>query len=116
MEWISVKDRLPELGNDYLVTDGFACMVSVFRGNEWDFWNIKWWSSEQVTHWMPLPNHHQMNNHYRINRIRIAILDEMRKINRKAFSIANVKRFDLLQRRYEKCNILLYGMAQPFNH
>ena len=57
-----------------------------------------------------------MNNHQRINRIRIAILDEMRKINRKAFSIANVKRFDLLQRRYEKCNILLYGMAQPFNH
>ena len=31
MEWIRVKDRLPELGNDYLVTDGFACMVSAFR-------------------------------------------------------------------------------------
>ena len=56
-----------------------------------------------------------MNNH-RINRIRIAILDEMRKINRKSFSIANVKRYDVLQRRYEKCNILLYGMAQPFNN
>ena len=57
MEWISVKDRLPEDGGDYLVTDGFACMVSAFRSknNEWDFWNIKWWSSEQVTHWMPLP-------------------------------------------------------------
>lgn len=55
MEWISVKNRLPENIGDYLVTDGFACMVSVFRGNEWDFWNIKWWSSEQVTHWMPLP-------------------------------------------------------------
>ena len=57
-----------------------------------------------------------MNNHHRINRIRIAIMDEKRKINRKPFTVANIKRHDLLQRRYEKCNILLYGMAQPFNH
>ena len=55
MEWISVKDRLPKTGGDYLVTDGYACIVSAFRGNEWDFWGIKWWSNKQVTHWMPLP-------------------------------------------------------------
>lgn len=52
----------------------------------------------------------------RINRIRISIIDEMRKINRKAFSIANVKRYDLLQRRYEKCNLILFGNIQPYNH
>lgn len=55
--WISVETKLPEVGNDYLVTDGAACMVAAFRveKREWDFWSIKWWSSEQVTHWMHLP-------------------------------------------------------------
>jgi len=57
-----------------------------------------------------------MNNHHRINRIRIAILDEMRKINRKAFSIANVKRYDLLQVRLDKCNLILFRTIQPYNH
>lgn len=57
-----------------------------------------------------------MNNHHRINRIRIAILDEMRKINRKAFSIAKVKRYDLLQVRLDKCNLILFGNIQTNNH
>lgn len=57
-----------------------------------------------------------MNNHHRINRIRIAIMDEKRKLNLQPFSIANVKRFDLLQRRYEKCNLILFGNIQPYNH
>ena len=56
-EWISVKDRLPEIGKDYLVTDGHVCMVAAFRENteEFDFWNINWWSHNEVTHWMPIP-------------------------------------------------------------
>lgn len=56
--WISVETKLPEVGKDYLVTDGAACMVAAFRAEkkEWDFWSINWWSSEQVTHWMPLPS------------------------------------------------------------
>lgn len=57
-----------------------------------------------------------MNNPHRINRIRIAIIDEMRRINRKAFSIANVKRYDLLQVRLDKCNLILFGNIQPYNH
>ena len=56
--WISVKDRLPKIGKDYLVTDGHARMVSAFRVEKqaWDFWSLKFWSSDHVTHWMPLPN------------------------------------------------------------
>ena len=57
-----------------------------------------------------------MNNHPRINRICITTIDEMRRINCKAFSIANVKRFDLLQKRLEKCNLILFGNIQPYNH
>lgn len=55
--WISVKDRLPKIGKDYLVTDGQACMVSAFRVKKqaWDFWSLTFWSSDHVTHWMPLP-------------------------------------------------------------
>lgn len=49
----------------------------------------------------------------RINRIRITILDEMRKLRRKHNH--SIQRHDLLQKRLEKCNVLLYGMAQPFN-
>ena len=57
MKWISVKERLPDDGKDYLVTDGAVCMVAAFRCdvNKFDFWTIHWWSNEEVTHWMPLP-------------------------------------------------------------
>jgi hypothetical protein len=58
MEWISVKDRLPEDGKDYLVTDGDACMVAVYKNGikKWDFFVYDHcWYSEDVTHWMPLP-------------------------------------------------------------
>jgi len=56
-EWISVKDRLPEIWKDYLVTDGGACMVAEFmiESQEWNFFGISWWSNGHVTHWMPLP-------------------------------------------------------------
>ncbi len=56
--WISVRQKLPEVGHDYLVTDGAACMVAAFRleNQEWDFWGIRWWSNDEVTHWMPLPS------------------------------------------------------------
>jgi len=57
MEWISVSDRLPDDENDYLVTDGDACMVSTFRmeSQSWDLHGLWWWSSSEVTHWQPLP-------------------------------------------------------------
>lgn len=56
-QWVDVKDELPKSVNDYLVTDGAACMVATFRVDkqEWDVWDIPWWSGEDITHWMELP-------------------------------------------------------------
>ena len=51
-QWISVKDRLPEEGeNSYLVRleDGFIG-TAVWDGG-WELWN----DSGEVTHWMCLP-------------------------------------------------------------
>lgn len=52
--WISVKDRLPEKNDTYIVTvnDG----VQVF--STWDVYHSSFgWCSEaqKVTHWMPMP-------------------------------------------------------------
>lgn len=57
MEWISVKDRLPQSVNDCLVTDGICCAVASYSSSdqEWDFFGLTFWDSEEVTHWMPLP-------------------------------------------------------------
>ena len=52
----------------------------------------------------------------RLNRIRIAIIDDMRRLRKLPFSVYNVYRHDLLQRRLDKCNLLLFGDIQPFNH
>lgn len=56
-KWISVKDRLPEKELDYLVTDGNDQMVAAFiiKYRIWDFFRNTFWESEEVTHWMPLP-------------------------------------------------------------
>jgi len=57
-EWIPVEVRLPEIEEDYLVTNGRAQMVAAFRTSTktWDFWyNNSFWDSDEVTHWMPLP-------------------------------------------------------------
>lgn len=49
--WISVEDKLPEEENYYLVSDG----ISVLR-----YWVDRGWVpsglSDDITHWMPLPN------------------------------------------------------------
>jgi hypothetical protein len=56
MEWISVKDKLPENASDVLVTDGDAQMVA-FYGKLKKLWifHVDFWHHEDVTHWMPLP-------------------------------------------------------------
>jgi len=55
--WISVKKKLPEEGTDVLVTDGVACMVAKLDNTKtFYFWsNNSFWSNDEVTHWMPLP-------------------------------------------------------------
>lgn len=58
MDWISVKDRLPEDDAMYLVygRNGYGIAFAVYYGDgEWlicdDLTNI----TRFVTHWMPLP-------------------------------------------------------------
>jgi hypothetical protein len=61
-EWISVKDRLPEIGVDVLISyGGLPFYHLAFLTHNGD---IKWfngnhsnteYSLDDVTHWMPLP-------------------------------------------------------------
>ena len=47
MEWISAKDRLPELEKEVLVYDSFGKMyIGLITDG---------WKGLYVTHWMPLP-------------------------------------------------------------
>lgn len=60
MKWISVKDRLPEEGDTVLVfntSGGEDCLVTIaikWPNEEWFLTEIET-TSEEVTHWMPLP-------------------------------------------------------------
>ncbi len=56
-EWISVKDRLPTVCDDYLVTDWEFHEIAHFNlSGVWDIYDggspVR---SERITHWMPLP-------------------------------------------------------------
>ena len=73
MEWISVKDKLPEDGQDVLVyhADDFHITVGCFDSDNVHFYiesdgskfytdsgwetEIPWAPKGNVTHWMPLP-------------------------------------------------------------
>jgi len=83
MDWISVKDRLPDNNNDMLVCN--------FMDGTWADYTVAWygnngWSpqcdmleasnhdggahiqlSEEVTHWMPLPDAPQESNEQILN-------------------------------------------------
>ena len=48
MEWISVKDRLPEDGIKVLVAYNTGYVTT---GRQW----FGKWNGEGITHWMPLP-------------------------------------------------------------
>lgn len=58
-KWISVKDRLPELGERVICTDGYA-VFEQYRVESscvygmWDRFGLKS-PMQEVTHWMPLP-------------------------------------------------------------
>lgn len=73
MQWISVKDRLPEKDGEYLVfTEQRDCFNALFEseigdGGEFGVWlnsyhpdtlgflDSEWQEYEGITHWMPLP-------------------------------------------------------------
>ena len=63
MEWIPVKERLPELNTDVLVCDaryGYFGIWSLEKDEREDkpYWEDDggcWKSLDDVTHWMPLP-------------------------------------------------------------
>lgn len=55
MKWISVNDRLPEETSDYLVFDGeMCCTVAAYKNGIWEVF-ADFWSPDEITHWMPLP-------------------------------------------------------------
>jgi hypothetical protein len=53
-QWISVNDRLPECGDNYIILkdDGVSpyTFAIAWFDRTWDFPN-----SSEITHWMPLP-------------------------------------------------------------
>lgn len=49
MEWISIKDKMPEKLGQYLVTNGKTIMICGLLGNG-EFYGIG-----GATHWMQLP-------------------------------------------------------------
>jgi len=59
MEWISVKDRLPESGKAVLTySPAFHILIASCVNNDARIW--RWWFElrevrESITHWMPLP-------------------------------------------------------------
>lgn len=56
-EWISVKDRLPQLCERVLINELSVGVISAYRETETEFRCDSMWSEsiERITHWMPLP-------------------------------------------------------------
>ena len=58
MDWIDVKERLPEEDGQYLVYGiGLASRADHYANGQW--WKQHGWQPDElkrkVTHWMPLP-------------------------------------------------------------
>lgn len=64
--WISVNDKLPGDGEDYLVCDAMGAMAVIPFEPYLKKWNetlISFWdNSDEITHWMPLPEPPAKNN------------------------------------------------------
>lgn len=64
-EWISVKDRLPEHGGEYLIIQTGSIELAIFCDEEWYpscycFACIN--NKPDPSYWMPLPAHPEKNN------------------------------------------------------
>jgi len=55
MEWISVKDRLPEMGQLVVVLRNLGDGISIY-GTHWNDEDLKYMDWNNITHWMPLPS------------------------------------------------------------
>ena len=68
MDWVSVKDRLPEKGNDVLIYTFGKVYVGDYLHVKVRDCAVGWWTNtadvpkryikyqDKVTHWMPLPD------------------------------------------------------------
>lgn len=55
-KWIPVTERLPQVGERVLTTDGSAVFEAYMSiSNKWVRGQYVWWEDGAVTHWMPLP-------------------------------------------------------------
>ena len=57
-EWVSVKDRLPEIGKVVLAFGTRSATTGMYQGtmaNRPDVWMWKNHTPKHVSHWMPLP-------------------------------------------------------------
>ena len=64
MNWISVKERLPEEEGKYLVySDWEGCEIGKWMKNGWKVWKFDFFDEDlawdeplyTITHWQPLP-------------------------------------------------------------
>lgn len=64
-QWIPVTERLPERNTEVLVCDTKEDFVSVWEyiGDGLWFGNEIIWATEDITHWMPLPESPKEEKH-----------------------------------------------------
>ncbi len=57
MDWISVKDRLPEngIGRPVVISDGKSYSLAVFSEGFWYAGRGTTFSEREIKYWMPLP-------------------------------------------------------------
>lgn len=62
MEWIAVKDRVPEFGKEVLGLNRDGCRVVTYQKANEPYWSMEQDScgccgsfDSNITHWMPLP-------------------------------------------------------------
>ncbi len=64
MDWVSVKDRLPESGEAVLTCNQDDCDIGFLSStnNDGPDWQNLYFFHISVTHWMPLPSPPERNH------------------------------------------------------